>query len=399
MIRILLLIAVTYALIRFVLLPVVGPVVGQVCLPVLGGNCPPTVAFSANPVSLKEGEKSLLTWSTDNATEVTIGGNPVQNSGSAEVTLDKTSTFALVAKNEHGETQAAVKINVTTPYASPVPSKASPEPAQPTAVPTQAPASTSTVVPVPTVPVLLPAVPAPGIQYQLGCGDKNVGAVQNKIGLSVVCLGTEYDAYTWRSVPQVVDAILPDGFIGTLHLANDKIVVTQDPGKYPIVAGTFRRKAGYPAGDAVYNACDLLIKEQAFGASQTPSFKVEAQGFSCDNQQTTTSSSVPTQQPAQPTQVPQVSQPATKPAPPTIVPATASKPGNTCLTLSNVSTTIGGNTSSWTVLPNTNGEGLKYNGPAVLLKAPATGRVDTDGATLRNGQTATVASATYWCNG
>jgi hypothetical protein len=124
--------------------------------------------------------------------------------------------------------------------------------------------------------------PSVGGQFSLGCGDKDVGAVQNLIGISVVCLGTEFDAYTWRSVPIAVAAICPQGWICTLHLQNDRIVVVQGDGsKYAIKAGTFRRLAGYPEGDSVHNACALLVKEQTFGASQTPSFHVEAGNFSC----------------------------------------------------------------------------------------------------------------------
>lgn len=128
-----------------------------------------------------------------------------------------------------------------------------------------------------------------GVPFQLGCGPtKNVGEVQQMVGLSIVCLGTEFDAYTWRSVPIKVNAIVPAGWIATLHLAGDRVVVTETPGTYEIVAATFRRVKGYPQGDAVHNRCELLHKEQVFGASQTPSFPVFPHGFTCDGQQAQT---------------------------------------------------------------------------------------------------------------
>lgn len=198
------------------------------------------------------------------------------------------------------------------------------------------------------------------------------------IGLSVVCLGTEYDAYTWRSVPIKVNATVPDGWIATLHLSSDKIVVTEKPGTYEIVAGTFRRKAGYPSSDAVHNACELLRKEQAFGASQTPSFTVSPLGFTCDGSASVQTQSAPSsQQPAQ----------ASGPACPT-TPAQAAS-------------LIGGNANTWNVLPDSDNTGWKYGprAPSMTLTAPSFGRLDTVSGTFRNGQTTQASEATLWCNG
>ena len=205
----------------------------------------------------------------------------------------------------------------------------------------------------------------------MGCGDKNVGAVQSLLGISVVCLGTEYDAYTWRSVPIKVDATCPEGWICTLHLAEgDKIIVTETSGKYSIVAGTFRRKTGYPSGDAVHNACELLIKEKTFGASQNPKFDVFPHGFTCDGTKLTKTD------------------------------APAGTAGTTDLTKSAsaelVAKIVGGSSSNWSELPGSNGKGWKYKGPSVNLTVPPLSRIDHPNGTSNTGQSVMASEATLW---
>jgi hypothetical protein len=236
---------------------------------------------------------------------------------------------------------------------------------------------------------------APSGSFQLGCTGKDVGAVQALIGLNVVCLGTEYDAYTWRSVPLVVDGVCPDGWICTLHLQDDRVVVVRGNGnKYAIKAGTFRRLSGYPASDAVHNACALLTKEQVFGASQTPSFNVEAMGFSCQNGQVVEAQAA-APPPAQAAAPPPARQ---APAPPAQPPA---PPANPCpRNEAQASSLLGG--VGWKLMPNTDGTGWKY-GPGAApatITAPNFGRVDYVGGSLRNGQNASgVTDATFWCAG
>lgn len=213
--------------------------------------------------------------------------------------------------------------------------------------------------------------PPTGGTFSLGCGDKNVGAVQSLLGISVVCLGTEYDAYTWRSVPIKVDATCPEGWICTLHLAEgDKIIVTETPGKYSIVAGTFRRKTGYPSGDAVHNACELLIKEKTFGASQNPKFDVFPHGFTCDGTKLTKSDS------------------------------TAGTVGTTDLTklasAELVAKIVGGSSSNWSELPGSNGKGWKYKGPSANLTVPPSSRIDHPNGSSNPGQSVTTSEATLW---
>lgn len=233
--------------------------------------------------------------------------------------------------------------------------------------------------------------PNNGTTPTMGCGpDKDVGSVQQLIGLSVVCLGTEYDAYTWRSVPIEVDATCPEGWVCTLHLAGDKIIVTDQAGLYAIVAGTFRRISGYPSGDAVYSPCDLLVKEQVFGTSQTPRFDVFAgPGLNCDG---TSSISV------NPAQAPQPAAPA-QPAPQAPAPV-APEPQIQCPgSQAEVASAVGGDASSWSPLQ----DGWKYGGsdnpaPSASLSVPY-GRLDYDGGSARAGQPVTVSEATFWCAG
>lgn len=135
----------------------------------------------------------------------------------------------------------------------------------PTPVPTFVPAAT----PVPQVPP--PAAGCP-----------TTAETQLKVGQSVVREGVEPCAWEWRSFPAVVTADLPAGYIGTLHLSDDRIIVTDVAGTYQVKAGTWRFRAAYPLGDpARDNNCGLLAKEQEFGRKEVPSFNVGPLGFTC----------------------------------------------------------------------------------------------------------------------
>src|SRR3954454_19384583 len=74
------------------------PRTGQVTITV-GGSPAPTATFSAAPTSILAGQSSTLTWSTTNATTVSIdngvGSKPV--SGSASVSPASTTTYTLTA--------------------------------------------------------------------------------------------------------------------------------------------------------------------------------------------------------------------------------------------------------------------------------------------------------------
>jgi hypothetical protein len=73
----------------------------------------PTVSFSANPSTIQQSQSATLTWQTQNATQVSISGNPaVGLNGSLAVTPDKTTTFTIEAKGPGGTTNNAAVVTV-----------------------------------------------------------------------------------------------------------------------------------------------------------------------------------------------------------------------------------------------------------------------------------------------
>jgi peptidoglycan-associated lipoprotein len=86
---------------------------------------PVTATLSANPASIQSGQSSTLTWSTQNATDVTLDGNKVDASGSQAVSPRQTTTFHLTAKGAGGTQDATATITVTAP---PPPSTPTPAP-------------------------------------------------------------------------------------------------------------------------------------------------------------------------------------------------------------------------------------------------------------------------------
>jgi peptidoglycan-associated lipoprotein len=78
---------------------------------------PPTATLSANPTSIQRGQSATLTWSTDNATDVTVEGNKVDASGSQTVSPTNTTTYHLSAKGAGGTQDATATVNVTAPPA------------------------------------------------------------------------------------------------------------------------------------------------------------------------------------------------------------------------------------------------------------------------------------------
>jgi peptidoglycan-associated lipoprotein len=70
---------------------------------------PPTIVyFTANPSTIKLGEKSTLSWEVTDATEVEIdqGVGNVSGTSSIEVSPLETTTYTLEARNSHWEEQA-----------------------------------------------------------------------------------------------------------------------------------------------------------------------------------------------------------------------------------------------------------------------------------------------------
>ena len=84
----------------------------------------PTATLSANPTSIQPGQSSTLTWSTQDATDVTLDGNKVDPNGSQPVTPTQTTTYHLVAKGAGGTQEATAQVEVApkpTPTPTPTP--------------------------------------------------------------------------------------------------------------------------------------------------------------------------------------------------------------------------------------------------------------------------------------
>ena len=75
----------------------------------------PTASLSATPSSIEVGQSSTLTWETQNATEVTLDGEPVSARDSKTVSPNESTTYLLVAKGPGGKQEAAARITVTQP--------------------------------------------------------------------------------------------------------------------------------------------------------------------------------------------------------------------------------------------------------------------------------------------
>jgi len=82
---------------------------------------PVTATLSANPTSIQRGQSATLTWSTENAPDVTLDGNKVEGSGSQSVSPTDTTTYHLSAKGASGTQEATATVNVTAPPPPPPP--------------------------------------------------------------------------------------------------------------------------------------------------------------------------------------------------------------------------------------------------------------------------------------
>ncbi len=79
---------------------------------------PPTVAisaFEATPPTIKQGESSTLSWTTTNATSVTLDGQSVAKSGTKQVTPSQTTQYTLEADGEGGPAVKKVTVTVSEP--------------------------------------------------------------------------------------------------------------------------------------------------------------------------------------------------------------------------------------------------------------------------------------------
>lgn len=77
----------------------------------------PSASLTSSVTTLQPGQTATLTWQTQNASTVTLNGNPVSASGSMQVNPTATTTYTLVATGASGTTpaQAASTITVSGP--------------------------------------------------------------------------------------------------------------------------------------------------------------------------------------------------------------------------------------------------------------------------------------------
>ncbi len=76
----------------------------------------PTATLAANPSVVQQGQSSVLTWQTSNASEISIAGlGTLPASGSRSVAPGESITYTLVAKGPGGSTDTSARVTVNTP--------------------------------------------------------------------------------------------------------------------------------------------------------------------------------------------------------------------------------------------------------------------------------------------
>ncbi len=74
----------------------------------------PTASLTANPATIEQGQSSTLSWTTQDATEVTLEAiGKVGPSGSQMVTPTTSTTYRLTAKGAGGTQEATARVTVT----------------------------------------------------------------------------------------------------------------------------------------------------------------------------------------------------------------------------------------------------------------------------------------------
>ncbi|HVN08082.1 MAG TPA: peptidoglycan-associated lipoprotein Pal [Patescibacteria group bacterium] len=72
----------------------------------------PTVTLQASPTFIEQGQSSTLTWSSTNATTVTLGGEAVAPQGSKPVQPAASTTYSITASGPGGDAATSVRITV-----------------------------------------------------------------------------------------------------------------------------------------------------------------------------------------------------------------------------------------------------------------------------------------------
>jgi peptidoglycan-associated lipoprotein len=83
----------------------------------------PTVTLQANPTAIKKGESSTLTWSSTNATQLTIAPDvgAVAPEGNTTVSPADSTTYTVTASGPGGSADASVRVTVEAPPPPPPP--------------------------------------------------------------------------------------------------------------------------------------------------------------------------------------------------------------------------------------------------------------------------------------
>jgi peptidoglycan-associated lipoprotein len=97
--------------------------------PVITGTAPtseppaarPTVTLQANPTSINKGDAVTLSWSSTNATQLTIAPEvgAVAPEGSTKVTPSDSTTYTITASGPGGSADSTVRVTVAAPPAEP----------------------------------------------------------------------------------------------------------------------------------------------------------------------------------------------------------------------------------------------------------------------------------------
>ncbi len=84
----------------------------------------PGASIEAVPSTLRPGQSAVLTWKTENATEVTLEPlGKVEARGSKNVTPSDSTTYRVIAKGLGGQQEASVRVTVLPPGATALPSE------------------------------------------------------------------------------------------------------------------------------------------------------------------------------------------------------------------------------------------------------------------------------------
>ena len=87
--------------------------------PAVAPQAQPTVNLQANPTFIQNGESTTLTWSSTNATSLTLspGIGNVSAEGTQTVSPTDSTTYTLTATGPSGSADASVHISVSAPHA------------------------------------------------------------------------------------------------------------------------------------------------------------------------------------------------------------------------------------------------------------------------------------------